>query len=187
MLVKCNQDKEEDKEDNLCPFIVTLFEYLHKLLVNMKGRDYMNNSCRCNNNENDCNNCIAQILEVINALQANACPGCCSIDSCDRPALGGGNGVCAVCNTRPIILYTCSSGSTPLTMPTTREETGAETSSVFRVEKLNGCCCTLRVLAPNPDTTSLYPYVSTDSLFTIDTNCLCMCRCLADTYVEGVC
>lgn len=56
--------------------------------------------------------------------------------------------------------------------------------SVFRVEKVDGCCCTFRVLAANPDTTSLYPYVSTDSIFTMDCNCLCTIRCLNDTYVE---
>lgn len=68
-------------------------------------------------------------------------------------------------------------------MPTTRTEEGV-TSSVFRVEKINGCCATFRVLAPNPDTTSIYPYVSTDSIFTMDVGCMCAVRCLNDTYVE---
>ena len=134
-----------------------------------------------NNNNNDCDSCILEILQVINVLQSNACPDSCLL-SCDRPALGGG-GNCVVFNTRPIMLYTCQGNGTPWSMPTTREETGV-TSSVFRVEKVDGCCCTFRVLAPNPDTASIYPYVTTDSLFTMDTKCLCAIRCLNDTFVE---
>ncbi len=137
----------------------------------------------CNNqtNENCNNNCVAEILQVINILQSNACPENC-LNSCDRPALGGGTN-CIICNTRPIMLYTCCGNGTPWSMPTTRTETG-ETSSVFRVEKVDGCCATFRVLAANTDTTSLYPYVSTDSIFTMGVDCMCAIRCLNDTYVE---
>lgn len=130
---------------------------------------------------NCCNNCVAEILQVINILQDNACPENC-LNSCDRPALGGGTN-CIICNTRPIMLYTCCGNGVAWAMPTTRTETGV-TSSVFRVEKIDGCCATFRVLAPNPDTTSLYPYVSTDSIFTMDVGCMCSIRCLNDTYVE---
>ena len=139
-----------------------------------------NNACNCNNS---CNNCIMEILQVINVLQSNACPDSC-LQSCDRPALGGGPN-CIICNTRPIMLYTCGSNGVALSMPTSKTDTeGQTTSSVFRVEKVDGCCCTCRVLQPNPDTTSTYPYVGTDSLFTINANCLCAIRCLNDTYVE---
>ena len=59
---------------------------------------------RCNQNSNECeNNCLQEILQVINVLQSNACPENC-LNSCDRPALGGGSN-CVVCNTRPIMLY----------------------------------------------------------------------------------
>ncbi len=142
----------------------------------------------CNKNESgNCDNCIAEILQVINILQNNACPENC-LNSCDRPALGGGSN-CIICNTRPIMLYTCCGNGTPWSMPTTRVNTDCNVnpsgcSNVFRVEKIDGCCCTFRVLAPNPDTTSLFPYVSTDSIFTMDINCLCCVRCLNDTYVE---
>ena len=109
----------------------------------------MNNNtgcCKCGNlntNSNDCceNNCIQEILQVINVLQSNACPDNC-LNSCDRPALGGGTN-CIVCNTRPIMLYMCSGGGAPLSMPTTRTNTncnsaGAEgCSNVFRVEKVD--------------------------------------------------
>lgn len=134
----------------------------------------------CNKNNDECN-CITEILKVINVLQTNACPDGC-LASCDRPALGGGTN-CVICNTRPIMLYTCGSGSVPFALPTTKTSEGI-TSSVFRVEKVDNNCCTFRVLANNPDETSLYPYVSTDSIFTMDCDCLCAIRCLNDTYIE---
>ena len=65
----------------------------------------------CNKNENECSSCIAEILQVINILQCNACPENC-LNSCDRPALGGGAN-CIVCNTRPIMIYTCCGNGTP--------------------------------------------------------------------------
>ena len=137
----------------------------------------------CNNN-NECDNCILEILKVINVLQSNACPDNC-LASCDRPALGGGPN-CIVCNTRPIMLYTCAGNGTALAMPISRNATETEPSTVFRVEKVDGCCCTCRVLTAATGENPTYPFVGTDSLFTINTNCLCSIRCLNDTYVECV-
>ena len=143
----------------------------------------MNNSCNRCNSCKDCDNCIMDTLQVICILQANACPENC-LNSCDRPVLGG-SGTCVTCNTRPITFYTCCN-NTPIEFPITRTAEG-ETSNVFRVEKIDGCCCTCRVLAPNTDTTSPYPYIGTDSIFTINVNCIGAIRCLVDTYVENVC
>ena len=147
------------------------------------------------NNNDNCNttgNCINEILSVILVLQQNACPESC-LDACDRPVLGGGPN-CLICNTRPVMLYTCGGNGTPWSMPTVKDTTitctgttGAECSSIFRVEKIEGNCCTFRVLADNPDPTSLNPYVSTNSFFTMDCGCLCAIRCLSDTYVDCVC
>ena len=137
----------------------------------------------CNNNNNDCDNCIMEILKVINVLQSNACPDNC-LQSCDRPALGGGPN-CIICNTRPIMLYLNCSNGQALQMPTTRTADSDNTSNVFRVEKVDGCCCTCRVLSPSEEGAT-YPYTSTDSLFTINVNCVCMIRCLNDTYVECI-
>jgi len=144
----------------------------------------------CNNNNKSSSSCIAEILNVILVLQQNACPDSC-LDSCDRPSLGGGPN-CLICNTRPIMLYTCCSNSTPLSMPTTKDlpATNAEgqlCSCVFRVEKVDGNCCTCRVLADNPDTASINPYIATNSFFTIDLGCVCCIKCLTDTYIECVC
>lgn len=140
-------------------------------------------------NEKD-TNCIAEILSVILVLQQNACGDSC-LDSCDRPMLGGGPS-CLVCNTRPVMIYTCGGGNTPWSMPTSKDSTAAcdgmscGCSSVFRVEKIEGNCCTFRVLQDNPDATSLYPYVATNSMFTMSLDCICALRCLTDTYVECV-
>ena len=129
-----------------------------------------------NNTDSECR-CIAEILTVINVLQQNAnCCGDTCLETCDRGFLGCGTTTLG-CNTRP------------WSMPTTREnivctDTGATCSNVFRVEKIDGCCATFRVLAENPDTTSVYPYVATNSFFTMNLNCCCCLRCLPDTYVE---
>ena len=140
-------------------------------------------------NEKD-TNCIAEILGVILVLQQNVCGDSC-LDSCDRPMLGGGP-TCLACNTRPVMIYTCGGGNVPWSMPPTKDSTATcdgvtdGCSNVFRVEKLEGNCCTFRVLQDNPDTTSLYPYTATNSVFTISLDCICALRCLTDTYVECI-
>ena len=137
------------------------------------------NNCNAN-----CENGILEILQVINVLQTNACPEGCLL-SCDRPALGGGTN-CVICNTRPIMIYGCGSNGTQWSMPISRDTTIDTTSNIFRVEKVDNNCVTFRVLVPNTDTTSIYPYTSTDSLFTISIDCICAIRCLNDTYIECV-
>ena len=102
---------------------------------------------------------------------------------CDKPYLGPTpNLVCY--NTRPINFYNCMSG-TLWTFPYTLGET-SNTSSVFRIENMEDNCCTCRVLAPNPVTSSEEPYVSTNSFFTINLDCVSAIKCLADTFVSGV-
>ena len=144
------------------------------------------------NNANRSGNCICEILSVILVLQENACPENC-LDTCDRPMLGGGAN-CLICNTRPVMLYTCCGNGTPWSMPTTKDpincsgESNSQTcSTVFRVEKIEGNCCTFRVLAQNTDETSLNPYVSTNAFFTMDCSCICAIKCLNDSFVDCVC
>lgn len=137
----------------------------------------------CNNNEhNSCENCIAEILKVILLLQQSVCQNDSCLQTCDKGFLGQNSQ--SFFNTRPIVLYTCSSGATPLSLPISRDPSVTTTSSVFRIEKLDDCCATCRVLAPNTEEDSTYPYVSTNSFFTININCICIIRCLEDTYVE---
>ena len=129
--------------------------------------------------KNNCN-CISDILKVIyllkNADQEEDC-----ILSCDKPSLGQFS--CLYYNTRPVMLYTCmSNGATPWSAPTSRVAEPTTTSSVFRVEKIDNCCCTFRVLIANEDGT----YTATESFFTMNLECICSIRCLGDTFIENV-
>ncbi len=137
----------------------------------------------CNNDteRNTCDSCIADILKVILVLQQNACGNDGCLQTCDRGFLGQGTTLFS--NTRPIVLYTCSNTEAPLAMPISRDPTVTTTSTVFRIEKLDGCCATCRVLAPSEEGAT-NPYVSTNSFFTINLDCICILRCLDDTYVE---
>lgn len=135
-----------------------------------------------NQERNDCsNNCMADLLKVILILQQSAEDNDACLETCDRGFLG--QQCCPVCyNTRPITLYTCCGSATPLSMPISKSPTETTTSNVFRLEKLDGCCATCRVLVVNADNT----YTSTNSFFTINLDCLCVIRCLEDTFIEGV-
>ena len=126
-------------------------------------------------------NCISDILNVIYLLQKHSDIIDNAIESCDKPILG--QFVNSFYNTRPVMLYTCqSNGTTPWSAPTTRTVTPEATSSVFRVEKIDGCCATFRVLIANEDGT----YSSTESFFTMNLECICCIRCLGDTLIEGI-
>lgn len=159
-----------------------------------KGVDEMNdnNENRENNRDrnerechdrdrNHCDNCIADILKVILILQqsANQLDSC--LETCDRGFLG--QQCCPTCyNTRPIMLFTCGSNGVPLSMPISKSPTEETTSSIFRLEKLDDCCATCRVLVVNSDNT----YTATNSFFTINLDCLCIIRCLDDTFIECI-
>jgi hypothetical protein len=86
------------------------------------------------------------------------------------------------------MLYTCGSNGVAWSMPITKDDTAectaATCSPVFKVEKVEGNCATFRVLQANPDTTSTYPYVGTNSIFTMNLDCVCSIRCLSDTYID---
>lgn len=136
------------------------------------------------NDRNKCENCIADILKVILILQQSANQTDSCLDSCDRGFLG--QQCCpTVCNTRPIQLFGCCAGGSAISMPISKSPTETATSSIFRLEKLDECCATCRVLTVNTDT-NLATYTATNSFFTINLDCLCMIRCLDDTFVEGV-
>lgn len=141
----------------------------------------MENHENCNHNDH-CDNCIADILKVILILQENANQLDSCLETCDRGFLG--QQCCPTCcNTRPIVLYTCGSNGIPLSLPISKSPTEETTSSIFRLEKLDDCCATCRVLTVNSDNTT---YTATNSFFTINLDCLCIIRCLNDTFIEGV-
>ncbi len=130
----------------------------------------------------DDKSCLTSILETILCLQ-NSKDESCEVLGCDKPYLGPTPSL--VCyNTRPINLYNCTTGcrwSFPYTLGSVNG-----TSSVFRLENLEGNCCTCRVLAQNPDTSSSEPYVLTSTFFTINLDCVSAIKCLPDVLVSGV-
>jgi len=136
----------------------------------------------CNNNDT-CSQ-ISEVLAIINVLQQNACNSGECLETCDRGFLGC-NGNALVCNTRPIQLYLCNGQQ--LSMPTSKDATGcedSECSSVFRVEKIEGCSATFRVLVPSTEPGSTYS--ATNSFFTMNLNCVCCLRCLSDTHIDCI-
>lgn len=132
------------------------------------------------NQNNDCG-CLSSILETIILLQNQdfECGG--DFGGCDKPYLGPTPNV--VCyNTRPINLYNCTTGNLWEFPYTLNGTTG--TSTAFRVEEVDECCCTCRVLAPSTDTTDNSDFDATNDFFTINLNCVSAIKCLNDTYVD---
>jgi hypothetical protein len=148
----------------------------------------------CNDNT-DCR-CISDILKVINILQKKAERHEEDEDLCDRKTLG--HSCCLECNTRPVQLFLCGqNGDDPLIMPTDKKPITPATrfSSVFRVERVDDCCATFRVLKKkhehdkkedNSSSEECEEFEATDSFFTLDLKCVCIIRCLEDTFVECV-
>ena len=119
---------------------------------------------------------IPETLNYILTLQKNSgCNNACD-ESCTRPFLGPTSETCF--NTRPITLFTCCTG-TNWTMP--YELNGvAGTSTVFRIENVEGNCATFRVLIPGENNT----YTLSNSFFTIDLSCVLAMQCLRDTFAN---
>lgn len=130
----------------------------------------------CGDNNNSSCKCLHDLLRDILALQCEDF-SCCNVSGCDKPFLGPDpNTVCY--NTRPISFYNCSTGSLWEIDYTYNGESG--TSSYFRIEGLEDCCCTCRVLIANADGT----YTPTNQFFTINLDCVSAVRCWPDTFVS---
>ena len=140
--------------------------------------------CNNNNNEKGCS-CFNETLSTIVKLQRQGECIDTTLTTCDRPFLG--MNPTSAYNTRPVTLY--NSTNEALTFPyeiTYNGQIVNGTSSVLRIEKIDGCCATFRVLAENPDGTSNYPYVATDSFCNVNCNCICCLTCLPDTFVDCI-
>lgn len=136
------------------------------------------------NNSTDCNECLRDILKVILLLQKNACPGDNCLDTCDKKYLSCGKR--DECNTRPVTLYTAfSNGTEPWSMPVSKDPEETTLSSIFRIEKIDGNCCTFRVLRLCRHEGKV-KYVATESFFTITLACICAIKCLEDASVDCV-
>ena len=135
----------------------------------------------CDRNET-ANNCIHEILKTILVLQKEANVTDCCLDTCDKKCLGCTPSVCFF-NTRPITLYTCGCCNTALQIPISKLPNETTTSNVFRIEKLDDNCATFRVLVPTVDDDTV-TYTATNSFFTINLDCVCVLKCLADTFID---
>lgn len=119
--------------------------------------------------------CLAKILKVIDILQKRQKDDFCFDLGCTKPIFGPTPNV--VCyNTRPITLYNKDNSLFTVTY----NDTGS-TSSIFRVEEVDGCCAKLRVLVFNSDDAT---YTRTNQFVTINLNCFCAIKCLEDAIVD---
>ena len=125
----------------------------------------------CNSENNKC--CLYNTLNNILQLQ-NATNNSCAI-GCDKPFLGGALTTSGY-NTRPLNFYNGITGN----MISINYD-GENNSSVSRIENLDSCCATCRVLNLNTDTNT---YTNTGRFFTIDLNSISCIKCLQDTFVE---
>ena len=121
--------------------------------------------------------CLSDVLRKILVLQKQDFDNE-SYSGCDKPFLGP---VCnSICyNTRPITLYNCCTGNAWSFPYTLNNET--RQSTVFRIEALDECCCTCRILYLNTTTNE---YTSTNEFVTLDLSCCGAIRCLSDTYID---
>lgn len=117
------------------------------------------------------NDCIQNLLKVIDLLQRNSSNKFCSEEGCARPYLGPTASLQCY-NTRPISFYT-KDGSLFIFSNDTI------TSSFFRVEKVKNGCVVLRVLTLTDGT-----YTSTNEFITVPTRCICVIRCFEDTSID---
>ncbi|MDD6244317.1 MAG: CotY/CotZ family spore coat protein [bacterium] len=129
------------------------------------------------------NCCFSKLLKVIDILQKNSCGELCSDESCTRPFLGGSPTI--ICyNTRPVTFYTRNGN-----IFTASYQVGGETrtSSVFRVERVDGCCVKCRILEANPDQSDpTRSYLATNQFITINLDCICVISCLADIIIDSL-
>lgn len=136
-----------------------------------------------NSNNTTCNDGIRDILKTILILQKESdIPANC-LDTCDKRSLGDIPSICGY-NTRPITIYMCGCCNTRLEMPISRNPFDTTSSPVFRIEKLDDDTATFRVLIANEG--NPVTYTATDSFFTVDIDCICVLKCLGDTFVESV-
>ena len=122
-----------------------------------------NEERRCN--PNNCN-CIGNLVRRIIRLQNNN-EDICEEGGCSRPFLGPQQSVCF--NTRPVSLYNCCTGNI-ITI---------EGSTIFRLESLDGCCLTCRVLNFTEGV-----YTSTNNFFTINLECVSAIKCYGDINLD---
>lgn len=129
-------------------------------------------------------NCFAKILKLIDVLQRNSEHHDCIDNTCSKPFLGTATNI--ICfNTRPVTFYGCDNNLITVDYNVTIDGTTyTGRSGIFRVEKVEDNCCVLSILIDNPNPTDTSPYITTNQTTTINLNCVCAIKCLADTIVN---
>ena len=126
-------------------------------------------------------NCIVDILEQILCLQRKAEIIEEKFIGCEKPFLGPCGSRCCF-NTRPVQIIGCCDGDL-----FSVEVTSGVRTNVFRIERIDGCCCTFRCLVPN-NPGCKHPFKRTDVFFTLNFGGACCfgIKCLEDTFIECV-
>ncbi|MGL4337923.1 MAG: CotY/CotZ family spore coat protein [Turicibacter sp.] len=138
----------------------------------------------CDNTQptNNYSNCIVDTVKFINRLQKAVQPTEISCTPCKSPVLGETSRA----NTRPFILYLPTGEPFELAC---LFDTDSTSIPVFRVEEMNGNCCTLRVLIPvcprsnTEDRGSHGHFVATRTCCTVDLTSFIGIQCLEDEYI----
>ncbi len=124
------------------------------------------------------NNCLANILKVINVLQNNAEDNCQTNNSCTKPFLGEiPTPTCF--NTRLVTFYRCDNSL--VTLPYTSDGVNNITT-IFRVQNVSDKSVTVLLIIDNGDGT----YSSANTYATINLDCICAIRCIGDTTISNV-
>ena len=124
------------------------------------------------------NNCLANILKVINVLQNNSSDDCNINNSCTKPFLGDFPTIQCF-NTRLITLYRCDNSL--VTLPYTFDGV-SDTTTIFRVQNVGCDSVTVLLIRDNGDGT----YTNTNTYATINLGCICAIRCIGDTTISNV-
>lgn len=127
--------------------------------------------------------CFLSTLRLIDTLQRNSNHEEECDNSCRRPFLGNlGRTICI--NTRPITFYRCDNSL--ISVDFTDEAGNTATSSVFRIECIEGNCVTCTILAPANilEVENGEEFKSTRQTAIINLECVCAIKCLPDTFVD---
>lgn len=125
------------------------------------------------------NRCIENLLKLIDLLQRNSTTDNYLDEGCAKPYLGPS--CTTICyNTRPVRLY--SKNNDLITGTYLDSNNQMQTTSIFRIQKVNKGCVTLLLLSANDNGT----YSSTNTYITVRVCCICAVRCLPDTIVDCV-
>ena len=124
------------------------------------------------------NRCIKNLLKLIALLQDNSLDECCVEEGCTKPFLGPTIN-CICYNTRVITLY--NKKGTILSANYMDSSNVMQTSTLFRVHKVDDDCVTLRVLYRDG-----FNYVASGSFINVNLGCICAIQCIEDAVVSNL-